>query len=67
MYLIFLNKNEANIRNITEAVKRGCDMVNTNRVWSVAKEYEDGKIALNVEDGEGLTDDELSRCVNELE
>lgn len=66
MYLIFANKNEADLRNIAEAVKRGCDMVNTNRAWSMI-ELEDGRVALNVEDGEGLTDDELSRCVNELE
>ena len=65
MYLIFTNKNEADIRNIAEAVKRGCDMINTNRVWSMI-ELEDGRVALDVQDGEGLTDSELEMCVDEL-
>jgi len=65
MYLIFANKNEADIRNIAEAVKRGCDMVNTNRVWSMI-ELEDGRVALDVGDGEGLTDAELEMCIDEL-
>lgn len=65
MYLIFANKNEADTRNITEAVKRGNDMISTNRVWSMI-ELEDGRVALDVQDGEGLTDSELEMCVDEL-
>lgn len=65
MYLIFANKNEADVRNITEAVKRGHDMISTNRVWSMI-ELEDGSVALDVGDGEGLTDSELGMCVEEL-
>lgn len=65
MYLIFNNINEADTRNITEAVKRGHDMISTNRVWSMI-ELEDGRVALDVQDGEGLTDSELEMCVDEL-
>ena len=65
MYLIFANKNEADTRNITEAVKRGHGMISTNRVWAMT-ELDDGRVALNVEDGEGLTDAELEMCVDEL-
>jgi len=65
MYLTFQNKNEADMRNIVEAVKRGNDMISTDRVWSMI-ELEDGRVALNVGDGEGLTDAELEMCVEEL-
>jgi hypothetical protein len=66
MYLIFENKNEADTRNMVEAAKRGHDMIRTRKVWHVIKEYEDGRIALDVLDGEGLTSSELSQCVDEL-
>jgi len=64
MYLI-LESIEANNRNVAEAIRRNCDMVNTRKWWREI-ELEDGRVALDVEDGEGLTDAELETCVDEL-
>ncbi len=63
MYLI-LDKEKADERNRFEAFKR-------NAFWKNAKAWsevylEDGSIALDVGDGDGLTDEEKAQCVNEL-
>lgn len=63
MYLI-LEKEEAQKRNKVEAILRDCEPP-TTKYWG---EIEHGdKIALDVGDGTGLTDDELKNCVDSLE
>lgn len=62
MYLILPNK-QATKRNQTEATKRGC-RGNTNEWWNYYTA--DDLTALCVQDGDGLTDDELAQCVDEL-
>jgi hypothetical protein len=67
MILIFNTKEERDIRNMIEAVKRGCDMVTTKMWWSNLEENEYPNVwGLLVGDGAGLTEDELAQCVNEL-
>lgn len=67
MYLIFETLQASEERNLIEAMRRGCDLKTTNRVWSISKKYENGRVALNVGDGEGLTEEELNNCVETLE
>lgn len=64
MILRFETEQQAQDRNMFEAIKRGCDMVNT-RYWWPMLEYGDGW-ALVVGDGDGLSADEKARVVNEL-
>ncbi len=59
MLLPFDTEQAANERNIIEAIRRGCDMV-TTRYWWPMVEYSDGW-ALDVGDGEGLSEEELER------
>ena len=63
MYLI-LPQAEAEERNRYAAFK-------SNMIWRDSKRWAetpfvDGRIALNVDDGDGLTDEEIALCVNEL-
>ena len=62
MYLILPN-DQAHQRNQHEAAKRGCGTV-TTEWW--AYYTADDMTALDVQDGDGLTDDELAQCVDEL-
>lgn len=62
MYLI-LPTEQAKSRNKLEAQKRGCGQV-TLKWWSEITA--DGETALNVGDGNGLTEVELTQTVNEL-
>jgi hypothetical protein len=64
MLLPFTTEQAAIERNMIEAIRRGCDMVNT-RYWWPMLEYGDGW-ALAVGDGDGLSVDEQTRVVNEL-
>lgn len=59
MYLI-LPKKEASERNIQAAIDAGWTVPN-GKIWSEI-ELTDGNIALDVNDGEGLTDDDLPNC-----
>lgn len=63
MWLILENE-EAKLRNCYEALKRKCDMVTTKAAWN----YIEGKThtALDVDEGDGLTEEELGACVDEL-
>lgn len=67
MYLIFESEQLAKERMMVEAIRRGCDMATTRYWWSIAKKYEDGRVALNVGDGDGLTETELANCVDDYE
>jgi hypothetical protein len=64
MYLI-LPKAEAINRNSFEAFKRGCNPPTTQ--WWSFSDLNDGRIALNVLDGDGLSKHELEECVLEIE
>jgi hypothetical protein len=66
MILLFNSKEERDTRNIVEAVKRGCDMITTKFWWSSIDEGDDSIFALDVKDGEGLTDAEIAQCVDQL-
>lgn len=66
MILLFNSKEERDTRNIVEAVKRGCDMITTKFWWSSIDEGDDSIFALDVKDGEGLTDAEIAQCVGQL-
>lgn len=66
MYLLFETYEEAELRNRFEALKRGCNGTTTKYWWAIAYEYEDGRVALDVGDGDGLSDDELNNIVEEL-
>jgi hypothetical protein len=63
MYLI-LPKDEALARNNKEAISRGCEPPTI--YWWASTELADGTIALDVGDGEVLTDLELTMCVTEI-
>ena len=62
MYLI-ITTEQAEQRNRQEATSRGCSGV-TVKWWSEITI--EGETALNVGDGEGLTEEELNQCVEEL-
>jgi len=64
MLLPFETKEAADERNKFEAFKRGCQPP-TIYWWSNPIEHNE-KWCLNVGDGEGLTQEELNRCI-ELE
>ena len=64
LYLI-LEPQAAYIRNVTEAIKRGCDLSTTSKWWSEVV-LEDGRVALKVQDGSGLSPEELAACVTKL-
>lgn len=63
--ILKLPNKEAEIRNVAEAISRGCDMKNVKGWWSF--EVIGDFTYLNVGDGEGLTEDELKNCVETLE
>lgn len=63
MYLI-LPKDDALSRNNEESISRGCQPPTI--YWWASTELADGNIALHVDDGNGLTDDEIAQCVKEL-
>jgi hypothetical protein len=64
-YLPFDTEQAAQERNVIEAIRRGCDMVTTREWWPMV-EYGDGW-ALDVGDGDGLSEEELARTVETLE
>ena len=66
MYLIFQNKQEAEERSLIEAMRQGCDLVKTRYYWSI-EESESGVFYCDVGNGETLSEDELAKCVNEIE
>ncbi len=47
MKYLILNRESATIRNVTEAIKRGCNISTTKKWWSEI-ELADGNIALKV-------------------
>jgi hypothetical protein len=63
MILPFTTEQAAKERNMIEAIRRGCDMV-TTRYWWPMVEHGDGW-ALAVGDGDGLSDEELTRVVTD--
>jgi hypothetical protein len=63
-YLPFDTEQAARERNMIEAFRRGCDMV-TSQYWWPTVDGTDGKV-LNVGDGDGLSEEELERCVIEI-
>jgi len=63
MLLPFDTEQAAIERNMIEAIRRGCDMV-TTRYWWPMFEHGDGW-ALAVGDGDGLSDEELTRVVTD--
>jgi hypothetical protein len=63
MLLPFDTEQAAIERNMIEAIRRGCDMVTTRYWWSMV-EHGDGW-ALVVGDGDGLSEEELSRVVTD--
>ena len=64
LYLI-LEPQAAYIRNVTEAIKRNCNIETTSEWWSEVV-LEDGRVALKVQDGSGLSPEELASCVEFL-
>tara|TARA_R110000851_G_scaffold25923_1_gene74118 strand:+ start:871 stop:1071 length:201 start_codon:yes stop_codon:yes gene_type:complete len=66
MYLIFDNQQLAKERNLIEAMRRNCDLVKTKGVWTCIP-LKDGRFALKVGDGKGLSKDELAQCVKTIE
>jgi len=64
MHLI-LPTSEANARNSQEATKQGWNVPNA-KYWSGVLNEDGSLCALNVLDGNGLTESELADCVNEL-
>ena len=63
MFLI-LPTSEATERNRQEAVGRGCD--SSTIEWWDFKDLGNGTTALLVNDGQGLSDEEIAMCVEEL-
>ena len=63
MYLI-LPTEEAMKRNAQEAKVRRCD--GSTLYWWAMIDVDDENTALCVEDGNGLTDSELNKCVQNL-
>jgi hypothetical protein len=63
MYLI-LEKDAALKRNSEEVIKRGWKP--PVLYWWAMTELPDGRIAMNVKDGDGLTDAEMTECVDAL-
>ena len=63
MYLILPTK-EGKLRTAYEALKRGCNM-HTTKAWWVVFESGD-EVAIDVADGDGLDNNELTKCVNSL-
>lgn len=61
MILRFETEVEAVNRNMLEAIKRRCDMVTTRFWWPMVDEF-----TLNVGDGEGLSDIELTQMEDEI-
>jgi hypothetical protein len=61
---LLLTEEEALLRNREEATKRGCEM--STIYWWAFDVLPNGVVALNVGDGEGLSEDELAMCVEEL-
>lgn len=64
MYLI-LPTPQAEQRNHMEAVKRSCGMV-TQYWWAMIANTTGDLTALDVADGDGLTDEEMAACVDKL-
>ena len=64
MILPFETKEAADERNRFEAFKRGCQPP-TIYWWKYPIEI-NGKRYLDVGDGDGLTQEEINRCVDEL-
>jgi len=65
MYLQFKTKQEAEERSLIEAMRRGCDLVTSKYWWTTPIPFEDIYV-IDVEDGNGLTEDELARCIEDL-
>lgn len=63
--LRFESEDSAKQRTIYEAIKRGCNMVNTRYWWGLNSDSDGYYLEINDEDG--LTQEELERCVEKLE
>tara|TARA_R110000823_G_scaffold228621_2_gene355844 strand:+ start:1271 stop:1468 length:198 start_codon:yes stop_codon:yes gene_type:complete len=61
MYLPFTTEQEAIDRSRFEAFNRGC--VPPTLYWWSKPTEENGEYFLNVGDGDGLSDEEIARCV----
>jgi len=66
MKYLILDREAATILNVTEAIKRGCN-ISTTKKWWPEIELADGNIALKVGNGEGLSDEQLKACVDKIE
>ncbi len=66
MYLILPSK-EAEKRNCDEAKKRGCESDSTVCWWDCVASSDGKNVALIVDEGDGLTEEELEQCVKVLE
>jgi len=64
-YLTFNTEAEADFRNFQEARKRNFTLPDTVYYWR--KIPFDGGWALDVEDGEGLSEEELARTVGTID
>ena len=65
MYLIFTTYEEADTRNRKAIDDLGYPTGTTIKKW-IEIETTDGRFALDVGNGEGLTDEEIAKCVDEL-
>lgn len=64
MYMIFENREDAETRNKFEAFKRGCQPPTV--YWWRMIHLSDGRVALCVENGDGLSDAETLQCVESI-
>lgn len=65
MYLIFDTYQDAGARNRQAIIDRDWPPGTTQKRW-VEIPLSDGRVALDVGNGDGLSDAEISQCVNEL-
>lgn len=64
-YLRFTTEQQAQERNIVEAIRRACDMVTTRYWWPMVQDGSD--YLLMVGDGNGLSDIELTQMKDEIQ
>ena len=65
MYLIFDTHELAEVRNTQAITDLGWPQGTTTMRWAYT-DLEDSRCALDVEDGDGLSQEELAQCVNVL-
>ena len=65
MFLIFDTHELGEVRNRQAITDLGWTQGTTTMRWAYT-DLEDGRYALDVEDGDGLTEEELAQCVNVL-